>query len=48
LVQVNVGLIDYSGPGEPLLPLAERQANNMRQHAEVNHYPRLICSLDFM
>ena len=25
--QVNVGLIEYDGPGAPLLPMAERQAN---------------------
>ena len=31
--QVNVGLIEYRGPGAPLLPMAERQANRMRQQA---------------
>ena len=45
--QVNVGLIEYIGPGAPLLPLAERQAHKMRQQAaEVCcHNDPLFCEL---
>ncbi len=42
-----MGLTVYDGPGAPLLPVAARQANNMRQQAEVWRHSKPLLTWCF-